>query len=103
MLEPSLSSTLARRQSFNQSRAIAAGSRWQEFGARDEQIEALKREVVQLGQVSNAELTNKIEQMFEGFCRKVGATIARVDELTRSADRRQPLDLPPLPLARRVN
>jgi hypothetical protein len=45
----------------------------------------------------------KIERLLEGFCRKLDATLVQVDELTRSVDRREPLDLPPLPLARRVN
>ena len=75
----------------------------QEFGERDEQIEHLKREVAQLRHTSNAEFATKIERLLEGFCGKLDATMVRFDELTRSVDRREPLDLPPLPLARRVN
>ena len=75
----------------------------QEFGERDEKIEDLKREVAQLRQASSAEFASKIERLFAGFCGKLDATVVRFDKLTRSADRREPVDLPPLPLARRVN
>jgi hypothetical protein len=63
----------------------------------------LKREVAQLRQASSGEFASKIERMFERFCGKLDATVVRFGELTRSVDRREPLDLPPLPLARRVN
>jgi hypothetical protein len=44
----------------------------------------------------------KIERLLEGFC-KLDATLVQVDELTRSVDRWEPPDLPPLALARRAN
>jgi hypothetical protein len=40
---------------------------------------------------------------WKAFAAKLDATLVQVDELTRSVDRREPIDLPPLPLALRAN
>ena len=50
---------------------------------------------------SNAEFCK--DRAIAGRLLKLDATLVQVDELTRSVDRREPLDLPPLPLVRRVN
>jgi hypothetical protein len=75
----------------------------EEFCERDETIQDLKREVAELRRLSDAQLRSKIEPLFQDFYRKLDATTVQVHELMRSINRREPLDLPPLPLARRVN
>jgi hypothetical protein len=75
----------------------------EELHRRDDQINDLKCQVAQLQQASNAEFLTKIQQSMEDFYRKFDAILNRYSELIRSADRRERLDLPPLPLTRRVN
>jgi hypothetical protein len=75
----------------------------EEFCERDEKIEDLKCEVAELRRLSDAQLRNHFEPLFQEFYRKLDATILRADELMRSINRHEPTDLPPLPMTRRVN
>jgi hypothetical protein len=75
----------------------------QEFGERDEQIEKLKRQVAELRCGWQAEFVNDIKKLFEGFSERLDAAFVQLDRRNSSTDRREPLDLPPLPLTRRVN
>jgi hypothetical protein len=69
------------------------------------QIDDLERAVDHLKQQSIGELSGDIKRMLDGFSQNVGRKLDVIDGLlTRfAAERGKVLDLPPLPLARRVN